>query len=115
MMTFTAAARELGVDIKTLRRWFERAEIPIKRDPIDDRPRLIADHHVEELARIHDRPFRPALERRIEELERRVAQLESGGRRAWSYVPVTRSEGQQAVLHVEHDAAPHRVFAAQEA
>ena len=57
-MTFVSvaqAARHLGIDAKTLRRWLAEAQLPLHSHPHDGRKKGVSDEHLQLLARLHQR------------------------------------------------------------
>jgi hypothetical protein len=57
-MTFVSvaeAARHLGIDVKTLRRWLADAHLPLQSHPHDGRKKGMSDEHLQVLARLHQR------------------------------------------------------------
>jgi hypothetical protein len=62
MATFpvATAARLLGIHPKTLHHWLKAAEFPLAAHPTDARFKCVAEEHLLELAKQHDRPL-PAL------------------------------------------------------
>jgi transposase-like protein len=58
LMTFVSvaeAARSLGIDEKTLRRWLADAQLPLQSHPHDGRKKGISQEHLQDLARLHQR------------------------------------------------------------
>ncbi len=61
-MTFVSvaeAARHLGIDVKTLRRWLGDAQLPLQCHPCDGRKKGISHEHLQVLARLHQRSLAP--------------------------------------------------------
>jgi DNA-binding transcriptional MerR regulator len=61
-MTFVSvaeAARHLGIDVKTLRRWLGDAQFPLQSHPCDGRKKGISHEHLQVLARLHQRSLAP--------------------------------------------------------
>jgi hypothetical protein len=57
-MTFVSvaeAARHLGIDVKTLRRWLADAQFPLQSHPCDGRKKGMSQEHLQVLARQHQR------------------------------------------------------------
>jgi transposase len=57
-MTFVSvaeAARHLGIDVKTLRRWLADAQFPLQSHPCDGRKKGLSQEHLQVLARLHQR------------------------------------------------------------
>ena len=57
-MTFislTQASRRLRIDAKTLRHWLSTAHLPVVTHPTDARIKCLSEHHLQEVARLHDR------------------------------------------------------------
>jgi hypothetical protein len=57
-MTFVSvaeAARHLGIDVKTLRRWLADARFPLQSHPCDGRKKGMSQEHLQVLARQHQR------------------------------------------------------------
>ncbi len=57
-MTFVSvaqAARRLGIDAKTLRRWLADAQLPLQSHPHDGRKKGMSQEHLQLLARLHQR------------------------------------------------------------
>jgi len=57
-MTFVSvaeAARHLGIDVKTLRRWLADAQFPLQSHPCDGRKKGMSQEHLQVLARLHQR------------------------------------------------------------
>jgi transposase-like protein len=57
-MTFVSvaeAARHLGIDVKTLRRWLADAQLPLQNHPHDGRKKGMSQEHLQVLARLHQR------------------------------------------------------------
>jgi len=57
-MTFVSvaeAARHLGIDVKTLRRWLADAQFPLQSYPCDGRKKGMSQEHLQVLARLHQR------------------------------------------------------------
>jgi transposase-like protein len=57
-MTFVSlaqAARRLGIDAKTLRRWLAEAQLPLHSHPHDGRKKGVSAEHLQALARQHQR------------------------------------------------------------
>jgi hypothetical protein len=57
-MTFVSvaeAARHLGIDVKTLRRWLADAQLPLQSHPCDGRKKGMSYEHLQELAHLHQR------------------------------------------------------------
>src|SRR6266568_5615580 len=57
-MTFVSvaeAARHLGIDVKTLRRWLADAQLPLQSHPYDGRKKGMSLEHLQVLARLHQR------------------------------------------------------------
>ncbi len=62
-MTFVSvadAARRLGIDAKTLRRWLTDAQLPLHRHPHDGRKQGVSSEHLHLLARLHQRSLAPS-------------------------------------------------------
>ena len=53
------AARRLGIDAKTLRRWLVEAQLPLHSHPHDGRKKGVSGEHLEGLARLHQRSLAP--------------------------------------------------------
>jgi len=49
------AARQLGIDVKTLRRWLCDAQLPLQSHPHDGRKKGVSQQHLHLLARLHQR------------------------------------------------------------
>jgi DNA-binding transcriptional MerR regulator len=61
-MTFVSlaqAARRLGIDVKTLRRWLAEAQLPLHSHLRDGRKKGVSSQHLELLARLHHRSLTP--------------------------------------------------------
>ena len=61
-MTFVSvaeAARHLGIDVKTLRRWQADAQLPLQSHPGDGRKKGMSIEHLQALARLHQRRLLP--------------------------------------------------------
>ena len=61
-MTFLSvaqAARHLGIDAKTLRRWLADAQLPLHSHPRDGRKKGVSSEHLHLLARLHQRCLAP--------------------------------------------------------
>jgi hypothetical protein len=61
-MSFVSVAQasgRLGIDAKTLRRWLAEAQLPLQRHPHDGRKRGVSSHHLQLLARLHQRSLAP--------------------------------------------------------
>ncbi|MFL5666683.1 MAG: hypothetical protein ACJ8BW_35845 [Ktedonobacteraceae bacterium] len=61
-MTFVSlaqAARHLGIDAKTLRRWLADAQLPLQNHPHDGRKKGVSSEHLHLLARLHQRSLAP--------------------------------------------------------
>jgi transposase-like protein len=61
-MTFVSvaeAARRLGIDAKTLRRWLVATQLPLHSHPHDGRKKGVSGEHLEMLARLHQRSLAP--------------------------------------------------------
>lgn len=57
-MTFVSvaeAARHLGIDVKTLRRWLADAQFPLQSHPCDGRKKGMSQERLQVLARLHQR------------------------------------------------------------
>jgi hypothetical protein len=57
-MTFVSVAqatRSLGIDAKTLHRWLAEAQLPLPCHPHDGRKKGVSSHHLQLLARLHQR------------------------------------------------------------
>lgn len=57
-MTFVSvaeAARHLGIDVKTLRRWLCDAQLPLQSHPHDGRKKGMHEEHLQVLSRLHQR------------------------------------------------------------
>ena len=55
VVSFAEAARCLGIDAKTLRRWLAEAQQPLQDHPADGRKKGVNREHLERLARLHQR------------------------------------------------------------
>jgi MerR-like DNA binding protein len=72
--TLQEAARYLGIDSKTLKRWMELAGIEPEQDTLDRRRLLLTQAQVDEIARLYRRTS--GREDRIDQIERRLTSLE---------------------------------------
>jgi transposase-like protein len=59
VVSVAEAARRLGIDAKTLRRWLADAQLPKPRHPGDGRKKGLSDDHLQALARLHQRRLAP--------------------------------------------------------
>lgn len=55
VVPLTQAARRLGIDVKTLRRWLAEAQLPLQSDPQDGRTKGVQVEHLHLLAKLHQR------------------------------------------------------------
>src|SRR5581483_7214791 len=55
LVPLTQAAHRLGIDLKTLRCWLTRAQLPVHADPQDARKKGIGVEHLHLLATLHQR------------------------------------------------------------
>lgn len=83
--TVREACERLGIQLRTLHIWMERARIEPQPDAVDHRKKVLTEAQVDDLARIHQRQPDPAtddndsltdLKKQVEDLQRRVAALE---------------------------------------
>jgi DNA-binding transcriptional MerR regulator len=61
-MTFVSvaeAARRLGIDVKTVRRWLAEAHLSLQDHPCDGRKTGVSGEHLDVLARLHQRSLTP--------------------------------------------------------
>jgi transposase len=58
-MSVAEAARRLGIDAKTLRRWLADAHLPLQDYPHDGRKKGLSGEHLQVLARLHQRSLAP--------------------------------------------------------
>jgi transposase-like protein len=59
VVSVAEAARRLGIDTKTLRRWLADAQLPLQSHPGDGRKTGLSDDHLQALARLHQRRLAP--------------------------------------------------------
>ena len=59
VVSVAEAARRLGIDTKTLRRWLADAQLPLQSHPGDGRKKGLSDDHLQALARLHQRRLAP--------------------------------------------------------
>ncbi len=59
VVSVAEAARRLGIDAKTLRRWLADAQLPLQSHPGDGRKKGLSDDHLQALARLHQRRLAP--------------------------------------------------------
>lgn len=59
VVSVAEAARRLGIDAKTLRRWLADAQLPLPSHPGDGRKKGLSDDHLQALARLHQRRLAP--------------------------------------------------------
>ncbi len=59
VVSVAEAARRLGIDAKTLRRWLADAQFPLQSHPGDGRKKGLSDDHLQALARLHQRRLAP--------------------------------------------------------
>jgi hypothetical protein len=51
------SARLLGIHSKTLHHWLKEANVPLAAHPTDARMKCVAEEHLQQVARLHDRPL----------------------------------------------------------
>ena len=51
------SARLLGIHSKTLHHWLKEANVPLATHPTDARMKCVAEEHLQQVARLHDRPL----------------------------------------------------------
>jgi hypothetical protein len=54
-------ARLLGIHPKTLHHWFKEANLPLVAHPTDARIKCVAEEHLQQVARLHSRPFQSSV------------------------------------------------------
>ena len=59
IVSVAQAAHRLGIDAKTLRRWFAEAQLPLQRHPHDGREKRVSGEHLQVLAHLHHRSLTP--------------------------------------------------------
>jgi DNA-binding transcriptional MerR regulator len=54
-------ARLLGIHPKTLHHWLKEANVPFTAHPSDARIKCVTEHHLQQVARLHSRPFQASV------------------------------------------------------
>jgi hypothetical protein len=55
LLPVTTCAQMLGIHPKTLHHWLKEAKVPLVTHPTDARVKCLTEHHLQEVARLHDR------------------------------------------------------------
>jgi len=58
-VSMAQAARHLGIDVKTLRRWLTDAQLPLQSHACDGRKKGVSSEQLHQLARLHQRSLAP--------------------------------------------------------
>ena len=58
-VSMAQAARHLGIDVKTLRRWLTDAQLPLQSHPCNGRKKGVSSEQLHQLARLHQRSLAP--------------------------------------------------------
>jgi DNA-binding transcriptional MerR regulator len=59
LLPVATCAQLLGIHSKTLHHWLKAANLPVTTHPSDARIKCLSEHHLQELARLHDRSLSP--------------------------------------------------------
>jgi transposase len=69
------AARHLGIDVKTLRRWLAEAQLPLQSHPVDGRKKGISQEQLQQLSRLHHRHLASSSEEALARLSSQLTTL----------------------------------------